>query len=100
MTKIAHAKQVSQAPVSTKTTLTGSLRRWQLLLGELVHLARPAWEDVLIEAAREDSYPTKASGLTELFESHMHDRGSRKPFRLAAAFFMRNNQATGRRIHA
>ena len=54
-----------------------------------------SWDDLLSEAAREDSYPTNKPSLREVFESHMHERGAPKPFRLAAAFFMRNEQAMG-----
>ena len=53
------------------------------------------WNDVLAEAAREDAIPANTSSLQEIFNSYMHERGAQKPFRLAAAFFMRNQQATG-----
>ena len=56
------------------------------------------WDEVLAEAEREDSYlaPSESkSRLGPLFDTQMHDRGAQKPFRLAAAFFTRNEQATG-----
>ena len=55
-----------------------------------------SWEEVLAEADREDSYasPTMEK-LRDVFDSQMMDRGARKPFRLAAAFYFRNEKATG-----
>ena len=54
------------------------------------------WEEVLTEVEREDSYllPTDKK-LRDVFDSQMQESGAQKPFRLAAAFFMRNQQATG-----
>ena len=55
-----------------------------------------SWEEVLTEVDREDSYlRTGEQKLRDIFSSHMQDRGAQKPFRLAAAFFMRNQQAMG-----
>ena len=54
------------------------------------------WDEVLAEVDREDSYLGDGEQkLRDIFDSHMQDRGAQKPFRLAAAFFMRNEQATG-----
>ena len=55
-----------------------------------------SWDEVLIEVNREDSYlQNDEQKLRNIFDSHMQDRGAQKPFRLAAAFFMRNQQAMG-----
>ena len=55
-----------------------------------------SWEEVLTEADREDSYlMTGMEKLRDVFDSQMVDRGAQRPFRLAAAFFVRNEQATG-----
>ena len=54
------------------------------------------WAEVLVEAKREDTYLGRGGDtLLDIFESHMVERGGQKPFRLAAAFFMRNEQASG-----
>ena len=54
------------------------------------------WEEVLAEVDREDSYVSeKADKLRDVFESHMSDSGAQRPFRLVAAFFVRNERATG-----
>ena len=55
-----------------------------------------SWDEVLKEVDREDSYlQSGQSKLRDVFDAHMLDRGAQKPFRLAAAFFSRNEQATG-----
>ena len=55
-----------------------------------------SWEEVLKEAVREDSYLQSGENkLRDVFDAQMLDRGAQKPFRLAAAFFSRNEQATG-----
>ena len=55
-----------------------------------------SWHEVLTEAEREDSYLSSGEErLCDIFSSQMQDRGAQKPFRLAAGFFMRNQQATG-----
>jgi len=55
-----------------------------------------AWRDILSEAGREDSYLRSGKqSLHDIFNSNMQERGVQRPFRLAAAFFMRNNEATG-----
>ncbi|MYI70249.1 MAG: pentapeptide repeat-containing protein, partial [Boseongicola sp. SB0673_bin_14] len=55
-----------------------------------------SWEEVLAEVDREDSYlPTGTRRLRDVFETHMTDGRAQRPFRLAAAFFMRNERATG-----
>ena len=55
-----------------------------------------SWDEVLTEVDREDSYLQSAqSKLRDAFDTQMLDRGAQKPFRLAAAFFSRNEQATG-----
>ena len=55
-----------------------------------------SWEEVLAEVNREDSYlPFGTAKLRDVFDSQMMDSGARRPFRLAAAFFVRNEQATG-----
>ena len=55
-----------------------------------------SWEEVQTEADREDSYLQHGQEkLRNVLDSQMQDRGAQKPFRLAAAFFMRNQQATG-----
>ena len=55
-----------------------------------------SWEEVLTEVKREDSYlSSKDKKLRDVFDSQMQESGAQKPFRLAAAFFMRNQQATG-----
>lgn len=53
-----------------------------------------SWDGILEEVKREDSY-LKDGGdrLEDIFEKI--DPGAQRPFRLAAAFFSRNNQATG-----
>ena len=54
------------------------------------------WGQVMAEVRREDSYlPPGGPALGEIFDSHMREAGAQKPFRLAAAFFMRNQKATG-----
>ncbi len=54
------------------------------------------WDEVLTEVDREDSYLQPGeSGLRDVFDTQMLDPGAQKPFRLAAAFFSRNEQATG-----
>ena len=54
------------------------------------------WEDVLAEAEREDTYLRRGEkSLQAIFDSSMQQRGIQRPFRLAAAFFMRNREATG-----
>ncbi len=54
------------------------------------------WEEVLKEVDREDSYLQSGENkLRAVFDTQMLDRGAQKPFRLAAAFFSRNEQATG-----
>ena len=54
------------------------------------------WADVLVEVEREDSYLRDGDErLSTTFQSQMHDRSAQRPFRLAAAFFMRNEQTTG-----
>ena len=55
-----------------------------------------SWEEVLAEVDREDSFlPQGMEKLRDVFDSQMIDRGAQKPFRLAAAFFVRNEHATG-----
>ena len=55
-----------------------------------------SWDEVLKEVDREDSYlQSGESKLRDVFDTQMLDRGAQKPFRLAAAFFSRNEQATG-----
>ena len=55
-----------------------------------------SWEEVLTEVDREDSYlPMGTEKLRDVFESQMADGKAQRPFRLAAAFFMRNERATG-----
>ena len=55
-----------------------------------------SWEEVLAEVDREDSYlPKGRQELRDVFENNMADGRARRPFRLAAAFFMRNERATG-----
>ena len=55
-----------------------------------------SWEEVLAEVDREDSYPrADESRLSAVFHAGRLDPGAQKPFRLAAAFFSRNDQATG-----
>ena len=55
-----------------------------------------SWDEVLKEAGREDSYLQSGENkLRDVFDTQMLDRGAQKPFRLAAAFFSRNEQATG-----
>ena len=54
------------------------------------------WEEVLTEVDREDSYlPMGAQKLRDVFESQMADGRAQRPYRLAAAFFVRNERATG-----
>ena len=55
-----------------------------------------SWSEVMTEAEREDSYLQPGEErLLDVFGTQMLDRGAQRPFRLAAAFFMRNQQATG-----
>ena len=55
-----------------------------------------SWGEVLAEVDREDSYlPSGVQKLRDLFDDAMLDPGARRPFRLAAAFFSRNDKATG-----
>ena len=55
-----------------------------------------SWMEVLTEVKREDTYLRRgAPTLLDIFESHMTERSAQKPFRLAAAFFMRNDKASG-----
>ena len=55
-----------------------------------------SWEEILEEVDREDSYlKHHKHELREVFDTQMLDRGAQRPFRLAAAFFARNDQATG-----
>ena len=55
-----------------------------------------SWDEVLREADREDTYLRHGEQtLRDIFDSHMREHGAQKPFRLAAAFFVRNQQATG-----
>ncbi len=55
-----------------------------------------SWDEVLTEVDREDSYlQSGRSKLRDVFDTQMLDRGAQKPFRLAAAFFSRSEQATG-----
>lgn len=55
-----------------------------------------SWDEVLAEVDREDSYlQSGQSKLRDVFDTQMLDRGAQKPFRLAAAFFSRNEQAAG-----
>ena len=55
-----------------------------------------SWDEVLTEVDREDSYLQSGQNkLRDVFDTRMLDRGAQKPFRLAAAFFSRSEQATG-----
>ena len=55
-----------------------------------------SWDEVLAEVDKEDSDPQSGeSRLRDVFDAQMLDPGAQKPFRLAAAFFSRNEQATG-----
>ena len=55
-----------------------------------------SWPEVLAEADREDSYlGSEEETLRAVFDSHRIDHTTAKPYRLAAAFFIRNQQATG-----
>ena len=55
-----------------------------------------SWKEVLSEAEREDSYLQPGEdGLSDVFQSYMPSRAAQQPFRLAAAFYMRNDKATG-----
>ena len=55
-----------------------------------------SWEEVLKEVEREDTYLKSGEyKLRDVFDTQMLDRGAQRPFRLAAAFFSRNDQATG-----
>ena len=54
------------------------------------------WDEVLAEVDREDLYLLPGENtLRDVFNTKMLDPGAQKPFRLAAAFFTRNEQATG-----
>ena len=54
------------------------------------------WQEILDEVGREDTYLSSGEGtLRDIFDTQMQDRGARKPFRLAAGFFLRNEQAIG-----
>ena len=55
-----------------------------------------SWEEVMVEVDREDSYLARGTeNLRDVFESKMADSGAQRPYRLAAAFFVRNERATG-----
>ena len=53
-----------------------------------------SWDEILEEVKREDSYPENSGDkLEDIFKGI--DPGAQRPFRLAAAFFSQNDQATG-----